>query len=208
MKTKICGHCKKEFPATLEHFYKKVTKAGTFVNGLPLKKDCTSLKHVCKVCHGKIHVLRSQKKRAKELNISLEEYQANSDKIGRAQSRISKLKYKEFKDLPPKECAKNVRRVNAGYKLEDVKDPEKFESVKKERLKQKCINNRKYDYSDFEDMYPLTIHACNVKYHQVITPALIALRMNLPVKELTPELYELGKKSRLLVRQVKSLIKN
>lgn len=202
---KTCGHCKNTYPATLEYFFKKVTKAGTVVNGYVLKNDSVSLKHICKTCHGKKTVLSKQKKRAEELNISLEEYQANSQKIGRDETRIKKLKYIEFKDLPPKECAKNVRRISQGYTLEDLKN---FEAVKQERLKQKYIRNRKYDYSELGDMYPLTVSVCNSKYRQVITPAIIALRMNLPVTELAPELYELGKKSRILRRQINSLIKN
>jgi hypothetical protein len=205
MKTKICGYCKEIYPATLEYFFKKVTKAGTIINGYVLKNDSISLKSVCKTCNGKKTVLLVQKKRAKELNISLEEYQANAQKIGRDESRISKLKYKEFKDLSPKECSENLRRISRGYTLEDLKN---FEVVKKERLKEKYIKNRKYDYSELGDMYPLTVRACNSKYHQVITPAVIALRMNLPVKELTPELYEIGKKSRILRRQINSLITN
>lgn len=205
MKTKICGYCKEIYPATLEYFFKKVTKAGTIINGYVLKNDSISLKSVCKTCNGKKTLLLVQKKRAKELNMSLEEYKANAQKIGRDESRISKLKYKEFKDLPPKECAKNIRRISHGYTLEDLKN---FEVVKQERLKQKHIRNRKYDYSELGDMYPLTMSVCNTKYHQVVTPAIVALRMNIPVKELTPELYELGKKSRILRRQVTSIIKN
>lgn len=205
MKTKTCSCCKETYPATLEYFFKKVTKAGTIVNGYVLKNDCTSLKYVCKTCHGKKTVLYVQNRRAKELNMSLEEYQAAAQTIGKEERRIKKLKYIEFKDLPPKECAENIRRINRGYTLEDLKN---FEVVKQERLKQKHIRNRKYDYNELGGMYPLTMSVCNTKYHQVVTPAIVALRMNIPVKELTPELYELGKKSRILRRQVTSIIKN
>jgi hypothetical protein len=204
-KIKTCGSCKKDYPATLEYFFKKVTKAGTIIHGRVLKNDSVSLKHICKTCHAKKTLLFVQKKRAKELNMSLEEYQANSQTIGRDERRIKKLKYIEFKDLPPKECSKNVRRMNAGYTLEDLKN---YEAVKKERIKQKRINSRKYDYSEFGDMYPLTNAVASKKMREANAPSMIALNMHIPVKDLTPELLELGIKSVNLYRQVKSLITN
>lgn len=206
MKIKICGCCKKEFPATLEYFYKKVTKAGTIDRyGYVLKKDCISLKSICKTCNSKKTVLHKHKQRAKELNIPLEEYQKNAEKIGRAQTRMKKFKYLELKDLPSKERAKKVRMLNKGYTIEDFKN---WDVVVKEKIKKKCIKSRKYDYSEYEDMYPLKRPLLNKKYRELNVPSMIALNMSISVKHLTPELLELGIKSVNLTRQIKSLIKN
>lgn len=205
IKTKTCSCCKKTYPATIDYFYKKVTKAGTVIGKYVSKKDYVYLKNLCKVCNGKKGVLRAQKKRAKELNISLEEYQKNADKIGRAETRIKKLKYIEFKDLPSKERAKKVRMLNKGYTMKDL---ENYNTVLQEKRKEKCIKSRKYDYSEFGNMYPLTTYALNKKYIEKMVPCRIALSMKIPVKHLTPQLLELGVKSVSLHRQIKSLITN
>lgn len=189
----------------MDYFYKKVTKAGTVIHGRVLKKDSISLKYICKSCNSIKVLLNRQKKRAKELNMPLEEYQKNADKIGRAETRIKKLKYIEFKDLSSKERAKKVRILSKGYTMEDL---ENYNIVLQEKRKERCIKSRKYDYSEFGNMYPLTRHTLNKKYVEKMVPCKIALNMKIPVKHLTPQLLELGVKSVSLHRQIKSLITN
>ena len=55
---------------------------------------------------------------------------------------------------------------------------------------------------------PLTNAECCKVARQSHAPSIIALNMHIPVKDLTPQLLEIGIKSVNLKRQVKSLITN
>lgn len=199
MKTKTCSNCKKTYPATLEYFFKKLIKAGTVIGGSILKKDYVGLRHICKTCHAKKTQLLKHKARAKELNMPLEEYQKNVDKIRNETVSLKKLKYLEFKDLPKEERAKRLRIMRLGYTMEEV---DNYQTLWRENVKKVIISRRKYQYD--ENVYPLTIAQCCKAMRQANAPCMIALNMQLSVKDLTPELLELGIKSVNLQRQIKS----
>lgn len=199
MKTKTCSDCKKTYPATLEYFFKKVYKAGTIIRGVVLKKDCICLRHICRSCNTDRVKLLRYKRRAKELNISLEEYQKNVDKIRNSTISLKKLKYIEFKDLPPKERNKKVRIMRLGYTMEEV---DNYQTLWREHIKKVTISRRKYQYD--KNVYPLTNAQYCKAMRQEHAPCMIALNMHISVKDLTPELLELGIKSVNLKRQIKS----
>jgi hypothetical protein len=203
MITKTCGDCKIEYPATLEYFFKKIIKAGTLMRGVPLKKDWIGLKYLCKTCHGKRSQLLKHKKRAKEVNMSLEEYQKNIEQIRRSTIASKKIKYVEFKDLDQKERSKKLRIMRLGYTMDQI---DNYQVLWREHVKKVSIQRRKYQYN--ENMYPLTNAECCKVARQSHAPSIIALNMHIPVKDLTPQLLEIGIKSVNLKRQVKSLITN
>lgn len=198
---KICGHCKKEYPATLEYFHKKVTKAGTLIHGRPLKNDCVSLRHICKSCH--LINIKSKKHiaRAKELNLSLEEYQVNIKRIQAEAISLKNLKYLEYKDLDPTERALKLRRIRLGYTLEEV---DNYDTLWREKHKAAVISRRKYEYVGEENTYPLNKKLVSKKMRELHAPSIIALNLAISVKDLTPELLELGIKSINLKRQLKT----
>jgi hypothetical protein len=107
----------------------------------------------------------------------------------------------------------NLQQQNGydfAYDLEDINDYLKPEYKIVDSLYEafEFLKSRKYDYSEFGNMYPLTRHALNKKYIEKMVPCKIALSMKIPVKHLTPQLLELGVKSVSLHRQIKSLITN
>lgn len=199
----MCNGCKKDYPATLDYFFKKVDKAGTIIKGVPLKKDCISLRYICKTCHAKKTQLLKHKARAKELNMPLEEYQKNVYKIRNETISIKKLKHIEFKDLNPKERQRKLRIMSLGYTMEEL---DNYQVLWREHVKKASIKRRKYQYN--ENLYPLTKAEHSKAARKSHAPCIIALNMHIPVKDLTPQLLEIGIKSLNLKRQIKSLITN
>ena len=199
---KKCGHCNIQYPATKKFFYGKLTKAGTIISGIPLKKDSHSLRHICKSCHKKYSRLKQQLRRSKELNISLEEYQLTARQISANACKIANLKYIEFEHLDPLQRTYNLKRLKLGYKMEDLPN---YQQLWREKHKIKTIANRKYKYEGKDDTYPLKKEVISNMQIMSIVPSRIALRLGIPVKELTPELSDLVTKTVKLKRSMKKV---
>jgi hypothetical protein len=92
-----------------------------------------------------------------------------------------------------------------GYTIDQI---DNYQVLWREHVKKVSIQRRKYQYNGNENTYPLNKLIVSKKMRQQHAPSIIALNMHIPVKDLTPQLLELGTKSVNLKRQIKSLIKN
>lgn len=197
MQNKTCAHCKQEYPATSDYFHKKLTKAGTVINGRTLRNDCNSLRHICKSCHTIKATIRRQTIRARELNISLEEYQLNIKEITRELISKAAIKHPEFAHLSRNERARKIAIKRMGYTVEE------YDTKWREKHKQATIARRKYIYEGDDDTYPLVAKARNKKILEANAPSRVALNMKISVKDLTPELLKMGIERITLKRQMK-----
>ncbi len=174
METKICTKCKKEFPKTLEYFFRRITKQ-KLANGNIAEYE--TFRSCCKKCHGNKGEECRIKKRCEEMGCEIDDYRENWKK----QYSETRTKHPEIKHLS-ESVKKTLRKwIDNGYN---------FTTYKQYRIdcrKKLSKLRRKYDYGSCDFVPQKEKNRRGIKN---LTDGYIALIMNMSVKELTPELIE------------------
>lgn len=198
MDVKMCTDCKIPFPKTSKYFFTKTVKKGTIVNGYPLKNNSTSFRGRCKKCHGKEGQERKRIKAAKRWGVTLEEYKCNTQKFVVQNLIKIKTKYTQFLDLSPREKDLARKALRKGYE-----DYENYSKQWKEKWLKKMKARRKYNYP--EDMIKVPAYLANKNQIENMNPGIIANRLKIRTRELTPELINLYKNYICLLKKSKQL---
>lgn len=178
MKTKICTKCKVEKEATREFFYKK--------------RD--SLNSSCKDCLKKRGAKYRQENKEKIKKQKDKYYQKNKDEIAKY--------YQDNKDEIAKKHAKyrqenkeKITKWSAKY-YEDNKDEiSKYYEENKEKIAKQKTKHYKENKDEIAKRY--------AKYVKKLFPHYVAKVMQIPVADLTPEIYETKKLIIQLKRELK-----
>lgn len=186
---KICSHCKETFPLTNEYFFTKTTKAGTIVskNGKPLSKDSISFKSICKKCHGKEGTERKCKKIMTKHNLISKEELSELKRNNIKNSGIKRQKYPY-----PEYCITKTQRTRYRRILDKGFLVETYSEDWKKKWLETTKNNRKYIYTD--DVIKVTPAMIHQKMKESFAPSIMANRLRLSVKDITPEILNLQKK--------------
>jgi len=189
---KACCRCGKIFPLTNEYFFTKQDKIRHIDGSIKIYRKFT---HVCKVCHSVISTEKNRRKRCIELGCDLTELK----KTVLGEMAFKKLKYKELKDVPYL-----IRMYCLRYSRKEGRlvMPSEYEDLKIKHLKQKWINQRKFNYGNVEKVTrSMSNNATLIK----MTDARIALILGMPVKEVPKEIIEV-KRALIMLKREANLI--
>ncbi|MGK0174071.1 MAG: hypothetical protein ACI9AT_000434 [Ulvibacter sp.] len=204
---KKCGTCKDDFPLTKEFFYGRVTKKGTIINGVSLKKDSIGFKSICKACHAKKGTIRRRKKLMIKFGVTTDEeldviIHNNRKESGLKGAKASSaVAFKMWKHDYPKDSTRaereRISRIHRlGYNLEN------YDVEWRKKLRQTQKENRTFVYPE-----GLTISERKTFYNKAIRndlpDSIIANAIGFKLEEVPDWLIELKRKQLILYRDVK-----